>query len=32
MLKTGLVKNGTGAPVTGDLDYSAFFTNDFLPQ
>jgi hypothetical protein len=31
MVQTGRVKDANGNPVTGDLDYASFFTNDFLP-
>jgi ABC-type nitrate/sulfonate/bicarbonate transport system substrate-binding protein len=32
MIKSGRLKNSDGAAVTKDLDYAAFFTNDFLPK
>lgn len=31
MVKSGRLKNGDGATVTADLNYAAFFTNDYLP-
>lgn len=31
MIQTGHVTDASGAPVTDDLDYASFFTNDFLP-
>lgn len=32
LIKSGRLKNGDGATVTNDLDFKAFFTNDFLPK
>ncbi len=32
MIKSGRLKDDKGAVVTKDLDYAAFFTNDFLPK
>ena len=32
MIKTGKVKDGAGKPVTADLDFATFFTNEFLPK
>jgi ABC-type nitrate/sulfonate/bicarbonate transport system substrate-binding protein len=31
MIRSGRLKDANGGPITGDLDYAAFFTNDFLP-
>ena len=31
MIRSGRVQDGKGATVTKDLDYSTFFTNEFLP-
>jgi len=32
MLKSGGVKDARGAPVPGDLEYGAMFTNEYLPK
>ncbi len=32
MIKSGKLKNGDGVTVTKDLDFAAFFTNDFVPK